>query len=430
MNKLNAGIARSDITPALGTTLFGYGPVRIGDEVADGLAATALVLRSGTNSAAIISLDWGQVDEEETSLIRDLVAEKTSISPHNVTVCASHTHSAPATVKCWGFGVKDVSYLEAAREKIVQAVVAAEQALQPVRAGIGVTETDIGINRREVMPDGTVNLGFNEWGPRDRDLTVIRFEGKSGTVAQIVHLSAHPTARGFDPAISRDWPGVMIDRVETVTHTPVLFINGSFGDVAPRTSIGGAVGDGEAASQEIGLRAAGDALRAFREIRDFRELDMETLRHDFELPLAPLPPLDEALSQRAAYAVDRHATGDAECEWNFWNAVCQAHQEAPRKGRSFSQIITRLGPVAIVPFAGEIFSEIALRLKKASPFAHTLCAGSSNGGHGYYVTREARGRGGFEIRVARAYSAYMFADNIDDVLVAENLKLLQRMKSS
>ena len=46
---------------------------------------------------------------------------------------------------------------------------------------------------------------------------------------------------------------------------------------------------------------------------------------------------------------------------------------------------------------------------------------------GYFVTREARPRGGYEVGVARCYGAHLFADDIDDVLVQENLKLLRQM---
>ena len=34
-------------------------------------------------------------------------------------------------------------------------------------------------------------------------------------------------------------------------------------------------------------------------------------------------------------------------------------------------------------------------------------------------------RGGYEVWVARAFGTYLLADNIDDVLVEENLRLLR-----
>lgn len=422
---LYVGFGRTEITPPLGTPLFGYsGGVRAAGEVADGLNATALFLRSGDVSAVLVSLDWGLVDEDETTQIRALVSAKTGIAGENVTVCASHTHSAPQTVESWGWGEKNQVYLDGVRETIAQAVVFAQDGLQPVSVGIGTTPTQTGINRREVAADGSMGLGFQEWGPRDETLTVVRFEGESGAVAQIVHLAAHPTARGIDPAISRDWPGVMADRIEAVTHCPVFFLNGAFGDVAPRTAVGGAGGDGAESAREVGLRAANDAIPVWRGLKDFRTMALEVTHGEFELPYAPLEPLEEALRQSEALQSFAGTIGFEACMKKYWTAVCQAHREAPRTGRLFRQTLTKIGPLVIVPFAGEIFSEIGLRLKKFSPFAHTLCAGTANGSHGYYVTREARARGGYEIWVGRAYGAYLLANDIDDVLVRENLLLL------
>ena len=41
------------------------------------------------------------------------------------------------------------------------------------------------------------------------------------------------------------------------------------------------------------------------------------------------------------------------------------------------------------------------------------------------MTRESLHRGGYEVWVARAFGAYILVENIDDVLVEENLKLLR-----
>jgi neutral ceramidase len=429
MSELQVGIARSIVTPPPGTLLFGYPVERKGYDVDDDLNATALVLKQANLVTAVISIDWCVIDEDEIALIREAIHKATGITPHNITICATHTHSAPMTASLWGWGDANREYLAESRPKIVEAVVNAQAALQTVRVGIGVESTDVSINRREVEPNGGVILGFNEWGPRDRDLTVVRFEGESGPVAQIVHLGAHPTSRGSDPAVSRDWPGFMIDRLETITKAPVLFINGAFGDVAPRTTIGGATGDGANAAREVGLRAAGDAIRAWRDIKEFRQVDLQLLTTDLELPLASLPPLDEVNEQVERYKGKENAPAAEGCECNYWNAVRREHEGTPRTVRIFTQTVTSIGPLVIVPFAGEIFAEIALRLKKASPYPFTLCAGTTNGSHGYYVTRESRGRGGYEVWVARGFGAYLLADNIDDELVQKNLELITQLEA-
>jgi hypothetical protein len=385
-----------------------------------------LVLQNDSTIAALVSLDWCVIDEEETAKIREAAAAQTGIPPENITIHATHTHSGPATITTWGWGEKNNVYLNLVRPKIVQAIVEAQQSLQPVRVGFGVTKTDVGINRRELNLEGKVLLGFNEWGPRDDDLTVVRFEGEHGTVAQIIHLSAHPTSRGGEPSVSRDWPGVMMDRVEQITGAKVLFLNGAFGDVAPRTNVGGAVGDGGAAATEVGLRAATDALRAFHSIKEFRDIQLQIMQGDISLPYAPLPDLEETKIQIEKYAHAADDWGRENAEWNYWNAVLNAHQNPPRSSKLLHQTITELGPLAIVPFPGEVFSEIALRIKQHSPFQYTLCAGTCNDHLGYLVTREARARGGYEVWVMRAFSAYLLAENLDDVLVMENMQLLKK----
>jgi hypothetical protein len=425
---LRVGIARRDITPPLGTRLFGYPSERIGNQIADGLNVTALSLQGDNCNAVLVSLDWAVIDEDEVvALRREVVAATDDVSPENITLCASHTHSGPETTLAWGWAKKNTEYLDAVRPRIVEAVLEAHQSAEPAKAGIGTTTTQTGINRREVTLEGNVILGFNPWGPRDNEMTIVRFEGEFKTIATLVHLGVHPTSRGGEPSISRDWPGVMMDRVEAITRAPVLFINGAFGDVAPRTNCRGAVGDGAAAAEEVGLRAASDAINTWYTIKEVRALPLQTHVETIELPHAPLDSLEEAKRQLAERAGQENESGSNGCEWNFWNAVQDAHNKPMQTSRAFQQIITRLGSIAIVPFGGEIFSEIALRLKRASPFAHTLCAGSSNGSHGYYVTRDARARGGYEPWVARAFSPYILDDNIDDVLVQENLRLLKKL---
>ena len=424
---ISIGIAKREINPEPGALLFGYALERRGHVVADDLFATALVLCSGDTTAAVVALDVALIDEDDTAAVQAAVEERTGIPARSVTVHASHTHSGPITVSAWGWGKKDAAYQAALRPKIADAVAEALEKLEPVKVGIGTGSTDASINRREVNVEGNVILGFNEWGPRDETVTVVRFEGESGTVATLLHVGLHPTSRGQQPDISRDWPGVAVDRLALVSGAPVIFINGCFGDVAPRTSVGGAAGDGGPAATEVGMRVANDAIGVWRAIKGFREEELQVLNAEFELPFMPLEPLEKAEAELEALGDQREAFGPPGAEWNFWNDVRERHQEGPRSGRAFRQTITAVGPIAIVPFAGEVFADIGLRLRKASPFAHTLVAGTTNGSHGYYVTRESRGRGGYEVWVARAYSAYVLAENIDDVLVRENLALLQQL---
>ena len=426
---LLAGVGRTDITPALGTALAGY-PVqdRVAETIRDPLHATALVLARGDCRVAIISLDWILIEAEEVVAIRNLVQAQTGIAPANVTVAAIQSHSAPRTFSAWGWGDKDRDYVSAVLPRIGEAVVQAVANLQPVLVGIGTTTSEVGINRRQIRQNHTVTLGVNPWGPYDPTMTVLRFEGAQGPLATLVHYGAHPTVfHGKSRAVSRDWPGIMIDRLEALTGAPALFINGAVGDVAPRTNFMGAVGDGETALLEVGTRAATDALRAYRSIKEVRDLELAVVTGDLLLPYRPLAPLDEAQQNLAIAEANKEQWGQPMCDYRHWQSVVNAHSAPPVTGITFPQTITRLGPVALVPFPGEPFTEIVLRLRDYSPFQHTLCASTTNGCLGYFVTRESLHRGGYEVWVGKAYGPYILSETIDDALIDANLSLLRTL---
>ena len=425
---LHAGVARADITPELGTYLFGY-PVqdRRATSIHDPLFCTSLVVAHGATRAAIVSLDICLIEEKEIAKIRQRVEERCGLAPDNVTICASHTHTAPMVGSMAGWGAQDAKYLAQLMPRVVDCIVEANSNLEEARVGFASTRGDIGVNRRGIAENHGIGLSYSDWGVFDPTLTVAHFKNKIGApLASIIHCGAHPTALSSADFVSRDWPGQMQDRFEKFTGAPSLYINGALGDVAPRGMQHAAVGDGWPAAQEVGDRAAHFALRAFDEIREFRDVPVRVLAQDFHLPNAPLLSAEDAekllekTANHSGFGMDA-----AEHQHATW--ALEAHENAPQPHRVWRQSVTEIGPLAIVPIPGEAFSEIVLRIRDQSPFQYTLCASVSNGSHGYYVTREARVRGGYEVDVARAYGAYVLADNIDDYLVEHNTKLLREL---
>lgn len=83
-----------------------------------------------------------------------------------------------------------------------------------------------------------------------------------------------------------------------------------------------------------------------------------------------------------------------------------------------------LGPVAILLMPGELFADIALRLRRQSPYAYTLSCSLSDENLAYLVTREARHRGGYEVEAGIYADAYLLAENTDDRLVENYTALL------
>ncbi len=433
---LHAGFGRADITPLPGVRLGGY-PIedRIAENILDKLEATSLVLEQSGLKTAIINLDWITIEEDTVECIRAGVNEKTGIPKENISVCASHTHSAPPTRSAWGFGERDDHYIQSFLPEIIRSAELADQNLQEVAIGLATTPSLVGVNRRGITENNAANAFLADAnGSIDLTMTVLHFKSLDGADAGIViHYGAHGTAMGPTRSVSRDWPGVMKDRIESQFPVPVLFLNGAEGDVGPRINnrdqTAGA-GDGIHAVREVGYRAATDAIQALLSIKEYQScLELKVHSEDIFLHYAPLIPLAEAECALLKWAPRKNEWGMPMCEYRYNKAVVDAYQKPAISGKSFRQSIIGFGPLAFVPMPGETFSGISLRLRKLSPFQHTLCCSCCNATLCYLPTREARHRGGYEIWAGKPFGAYLLADDIDDQLVRENIRMLRCLAS-
>jgi hypothetical protein len=92
----------------------------------------------------------------------------------------------------------------------------------------------------------------------------------------------------------------------------------------------------------------------------------------------------------------------------------------------------RINDIAIVAVNGEPFAELALEVKRNSPFATNLFCGYSNGCLGYLPTSEAFEEGGMEVN--ESYQNYMlptpFTREWGPAVVANSLALLNELAGS
>src|SRR5262249_47607112 len=92
---LRAGAAQVDITPPTGHAMWGYGARHDAPSVGvlDPLHARALVLETGTERIALVSLDLGRAPtRQSTAAIR---ARVKAAGIEHVFLVASHTHHGP-----------------------------------------------------------------------------------------------------------------------------------------------------------------------------------------------------------------------------------------------------------------------------------------------------------------------------------------------
>lgn len=441
---MKIGFAIADITPETGIYLTGYGnPKRLAESIHSPLEATVAVMQEEDKTAVLVNLDWCYISMELLPAITEGISKAAGIAEENILLSCSHTHSAPLTGHPHTFGrlnvdpeEKGVRYVCDKIPVIAETVKQAKENLKEVKGGFAVTQTKTGVSRRGTDENGIVkNFIEDPYQIYDSNMTVIRFLDKETNedLGIIIHASCHNTCMGATKAVSSDWCGVMKRRVSSrYSNAPVLFLNGGFGDVGPRTNrympdpgafaAGG--GDGELSVNEVGSRAAFDALRALEEIRDFRS-DLPLLLHTDELHV----PLKPGLTLKEVEEIMENYSGipEKKKDWEFAKSFHDALQNAPQTEKILRQTILAFGPVAIVPFPYEMFSIFSLRLRKYGPFPYTLLTGNTNGYLSYMPDKGAFAAGGYEAGTVNSYSPFVITPDAGDLLIAQSLASLRKM---
>ena len=419
-DKLKIGIAREIITPKLGGFFAGYGSNIQSNAVHDDLTVTALAIEQGKIKVMLISATILYVDNKLSDRLRTLCGEAAGVPAANVILAFTHTHSGPVITTEYSD--------EILIPKCVAAAKASVKTMKPVTVGIATTETRVGINRREILPDNKVILGQNPWGPYDSEMTVISFKGENGkSIANIVHCTAHCTATGQTTLISRDWAGVMVDRLEQESDGITLFFQGMQGDIAPRKANNQKTRSNIAHAMEVGGVAALDAIRAYKDIRVYRDEELSVVTGEVRLPYAPVMPLEEARSELEKLEASTPGRWTEDFR-RILTRMIELHEKG-ETGESYfvyDQTLVRIGPIVFIPVPFEASCEISFRLRAYSKYGHTLALGCTNGSNSYLVTQDQICRGGYEVERFR-WSGPRLADNADIHLISENLKLVEKL---
>ena len=313
----------------------------------------------------------------------------------------------------------------------VAAGVEAVKNLRPALFGVATTECNIGINRRVLSPDGQVDLGQNPWGVMDKEMTVMSFKDPATDeiLLNIVHYGCHGTAAGRSIEITRDWPGTMKDTLERQTGAVTMFLQGAIGECGPLCPNGRTAESYEVA-KELGYQAGHDAVRAFKSIKEWRNVPITAVCGNVQVPYEPLTPKEVALEELEKLGKLEDMLGIPEkCfmvnEYYRWKNVLNEYESGNGQTHyNFNQFIFSIGPVAIVPFEFEIFFYISLQLRRYSKFQHTLSLSNTNGTRAYLPSKDQICRGGYEVWQFRNANTYKLVDDADSYLVTENLKLL------
>ena len=415
--ELRVGAAAVDITPPEGTPLAGYYAPRGSKTVLDPLASKALVLDLDGTRVALVVCDLISLPRRTVVEARELVENQTGLPGSHVMISATHTHTGPVVARDSALdeltganGDLGRRYTEALPGLIARSVALAEKNLAPGQAAAALgREEGLSFNRRFVMRDGTVSWNPRKLdpdvvrpaGPIDPDVGVVSFETpRAGPIATYVNFAMHPDTTGGE-GISADYPGVLSRLLADCKGAGMLtvFANGCCGNLNHRDIRWADAQHGPHEARRIGTVLAGDVCRTYPLLRTVKADGLRVRSALVKLPLAPQTAGDV---DRAKEVVKR--AQDPKVPFLEKVKAYRVLDVAARDGKPLEvevQVIALGDRVAWVSLPGEIFVELGLAIKKASPFPYTLLAELANGSVGYVPDRAAYEQGNYEVVSAR-----------------------------
>ncbi len=359
MDDLRVGYARVDTTPPLGCRMMGYAARKEGAvAVHDPLSAAALWLESGAARAVVVAHDLSSYDAEIVGELRAAIQAETGLADHEIILNTSHTHAGPSVVRVPDLPTVNLDYLRTLVERTAQVVVMARDDAAPATLRVGSAPLDIGGNRRQRQPDGTIKLGPNPTGPTLRELTLWAFDRPGRTAVGLFSVPMHGTTLGGrNLQLSAEWMGLARTFAEeTLPNCRFLFAQGCGGDQNPyRTR------DDFTEVEAHGQVAANALAQAWETAQSVTAAPLRTTLRICEGPVA---------------------------DGRLW--------PVPVAG-------LRLGEATLVGLGGEACVAYASFIRAHSPAASTLALGYTDGSVGYLPTAEILAEGGYEATANRMF---------------------------
>ena len=397
-----AGASRVDYTPPTAQLPRNF------TGVLDPIYVRSLVVDDGRTRAALISLDAGGIPTELYNRVSARAARELGIPAAQLLLSATHTHSVPFQP---GGNIEEKIF-ESLREAIAR--------LQPARMAWGTGLSYINVNRDRVDPKtGRWWEGPNREGTSDKTVAVLRFETPAGEpIAVYYNYAVHAVLTGTLDLISGDIPGATSRYVEESLggNAVALWSSGAAGDQNPiyfnqtyelrDIRIADYAKRGEDISNSMPPGGQGMDRGNPRVQRLMQQQQQMTLTMGQMLGEEILHVMRESLEPPPAAAVIRGAQTSFSCparrrtdsgRAGYPGVYVDAGEVSIRLGA------LRLGDVYIGAVDGEVYNAIAQRLKRESPFKHTMMATLTNGSAptGYIPSDDAFGRNVFTVLSSR-----------------------------
>lgn len=238
------------ITPAVGTTLAGYGPCDVSTAVHDDLTIQGFCLDDGRKKVLIISYDLLGMDHSVVTQIRQSCAERIGGTEADVLLSCTHTHGGPHTRSNAGKGRElNREYCNYVLRETVQAVSGLGASdFQEVLPYFYSARCSANVNRRYTGPENVCrylpcsrSLEPLADGVTDPEVGLLFFLTGDGAPREVlVNYAAHPLVSHAEGRsghmITADYPAMIRGIVSSQTGAHCTFITGAAGDLFPLDS--------------------------------------------------------------------------------------------------------------------------------------------------------------------------------------------------
>jgi len=409
------GTAVIDITPPQGYRMAGYYSERINTGTHDPLLARALVLKQGGEHAAIVICDILFITRQVSQQARKEAFARTGIPVGNIAVFATHSHTGPlyfgplrdelhrrvvarqGTDPC-----EKIDYSTMLAGKIVEVIGQAHAAVHPAKIEMArARETRLSFNRRYFMKDGTVRFNPGQQnpdivrpaGPVDPDVGILLFQlaDSEKPLASLTVFALHLDTRG-GMLYSADYPYYLEQRMKKRFGDGFLslFGTGTCGDINHID----VKEKGRRDTETIGNMLAETVLAGLADPQPVERPSLAMKSAVLEVPIQQFEPEQVARAEK-----DMAKAGTPEMAFLDQVKAVKIMDARQRGGVNQPmeiQAIRLSSEVALVALPGEIFVELGLAVKKASPFKTTMVIELANDAPHYIPTRKAFAEGSYE----------------------------------
>ncbi len=410
---LRMGSAKIDITPPLGMPMGGYFQVRLNTGMHDPLYAKAMVLQDDNVEVAMVFCDLLNLPRSYVDDARKIIQSTTHIPLENVMISATHSHTGPEMNHVFLDRLQGApaqiarEYREVLPKRIAEAVQEAEAHLQFVEvwAGAG-REESLPFNRRYLMKDGTIGWNPGKLNPNivrpagqvDPEIPIVYFTTPNNSpVATFVNYAMHADTTG-GTQYSADFPGALGRALDVVKGPQMLtlFAIGAAGNINHLDFRTSDRQQGPQESARIAAILAADVLKTYPQLTNV-DGPLRARHEVIQLPIQQVTP-EEVEKSRAL--VDRAVNAGPkgipflELVGAVKNLLLTDYHGQPIEAEV--DVVSLGRDVAWVGLPGELFVELGMDIKNASPFRYTIVDELTNDSIHYVPDLKAFAEGNYE----------------------------------